>query len=351
MNNEILSLSEVNTTVVPGSINCNISDLKAAVNAYAETYKVVQYSENVGEQMKQMKADRAKLNKLIEALNETRKDTKKKYLIPLDTYEQDIKELVNLVSEPCKLIDSGIKELERQRKEKKKEEITVYYQKQAVLLPEDFQDKLLPLIYRENWENISTAQKEYKAAIDSAISSYNSGIEVLKGSNSAFKEEGIEEFKKSLNLSNALALINKLQKQHDDILEKERIRLQKEAEAEIKRKEEAIRAEERKRAVEEQQKTEAERKKAAKEQQKAEAERKNLPYQYTIEEVPFCDEPVVIKHENITQHKAYIRVKDGMVVEVFSDRNLEIVVLDEDMASEKEIFEFESIIKDMNVVF
>lgn len=40
-----------------------------------------------------------------------------------------------------------------------------------------------------------------------------------------------------------------------------------------------------------------------------------------------------------------------MVVEVFSDRNLEIVVLDEDMASEKEIFEFESIIKDMNVVF
>lgn len=118
MNNEILSLSEVNTTVVPGSINCNISDLKAAVNAYAETYKVVQYSENVGEQMKQMKADRAKLNKLIEALNETRKDTKKKYLIPLDTYEQDIKELVNLVSEPCKLIDSGIKELERQRKEK-----------------------------------------------------------------------------------------------------------------------------------------------------------------------------------------------------------------------------------------
>lgn len=359
MSNEILNIANVKATVVPGSIDFNMDELKKSIKTYADTYRVIQYSDDVVTQMKQMKEDRAKLNAIAKSLDDKRKQIKKEFSIPLDNFESEIKEIINLLDEPCKLIDSGVKELEKQRRARKKEDIIAYYRKQAVLLPEDFQDSLLQLIYKDSWENTNTTQKEYKVAIDQAISSYNDGINALTDLDSAFKNEGIAEFKKTLDLGSAINLVNRLQKQQDEILERERLRLHREEEEKMRKKEEAIRAEERRKALEEQQRLEREHEREMEEQRKKflrlQQDKTNATYS---EEIPFYSEatPTASQAERTKtvesdERNVYIRVKDGMVVDVFSDGALNVVILDEDIASEKEIFEFEKATQTMITVF
>ena len=91
------------------SIEFNYDELKVELQKSLEKYKGITYND---EQIKIAKQDRAKLNKFKNALNEKKKDLKKKCLEPYEAFEVKIKELMGMVDDPIDEIDKQIKSFE-----------------------------------------------------------------------------------------------------------------------------------------------------------------------------------------------------------------------------------------------
>lgn len=98
----------------------NNEELKTAIAEKVKDYKTIAYTED---SLKDMKADRADLNKLKKAFEDERKRVKKICMEPYTKFEQQVKEITALIDEPIGLIDSQIKEIDERRKAAKREEI------------------------------------------------------------------------------------------------------------------------------------------------------------------------------------------------------------------------------------
>lgn len=98
----------------------NNEELKAAIAEKVKDYKTIAYTED---SLKDMKADRADLNKLKKAFEDERKRVKKICMEPYTKFEQQVKEITALIDEPIGLIDSQIREIDERRKTVKREEI------------------------------------------------------------------------------------------------------------------------------------------------------------------------------------------------------------------------------------
>ena len=101
-------------------IRWNNEELKAEIAEKMQEYKSLAFTE---ETIKEAKADRAKLNKLRTAFEDERKRIKKLWMAPYDEFEKQVKELIALIDEPIRLIDSQIKEVELKRREEKRQKI------------------------------------------------------------------------------------------------------------------------------------------------------------------------------------------------------------------------------------
>ena len=88
------------------AIEWNHEEIKAEVTQKVEMYKTLVYTDD---QVTSAKADKAKLNKFVTALEDKRKEIKRKYLEPYETFEKQVKDIVAIVNEPIALIDSQIK--------------------------------------------------------------------------------------------------------------------------------------------------------------------------------------------------------------------------------------------------
>ena len=105
-------------------IQWNQEEVKAWVAARVQDYKNIAYTED---QVKDMKKDRADLNKLRTAFESERKRLKKVCMEPYNLFEQQGKEAVALMDEPIQLIDSQLYELEERRKQQKKKDIEALF--------------------------------------------------------------------------------------------------------------------------------------------------------------------------------------------------------------------------------
>ena len=93
------------------SIEWNHEEIKKEIAEKVEYYKNLVYTDN---QIKEAKADRAALNKFVKALEDKRKEVKKQCLAPYEDFEANMKEIIAVVNEPIALIDSQIKDHEKQ---------------------------------------------------------------------------------------------------------------------------------------------------------------------------------------------------------------------------------------------
>ena len=97
-------------------IDWNFEELKAEITAAAQEYETSVYTDDT---IKAAKADRAKLNKFVDALEGKRTEIRKKLLEPDELFGQQVKELTGIVQRAIKNIDGQVKDYEeRQRKEK-----------------------------------------------------------------------------------------------------------------------------------------------------------------------------------------------------------------------------------------
>lgn len=180
----------------PKVIEFNFEELKKEITEKAELYKNMVYTDDT---IKEAKADKATLNKFIKVLEDKRKDVKKECLQPYEEFEKQIKELVAIVDEPVKLIDSQVKEFEEKKKADKLEKIKEFWE--STTHPDWL---TCSKIFDQKWLNATTSMKKLQEAITERLKQICSDMDTLN-SLPEFAFEAVEEYKQSLDVNKAIA--------------------------------------------------------------------------------------------------------------------------------------------------
>lgn len=184
---------------LPQVIEYNHEELKAQLTEKLEKYNNLVVTED---EIKAAKSDRANLNKLKTALENKRKEVKAKCLEPYEVFANQINEVIALVEEPIKSIDSQIKEFDKVKKEKKVAEIeTVYTDGIGV-----YKD-LIPLekIWNPKWLNVTYKITDIGLEIEGVATKADEDLQVISALETEFEQAVKDKYFETLDLSNALA--------------------------------------------------------------------------------------------------------------------------------------------------
>lgn len=190
---------KINEYQVTPEITFNFDELKAEVAERVSYYKDLVYTD---EQMKEAKADRAKLRKVIDAIDAQRKQVKADLLQPYTMLEQKLDEIKGIVQEPITMIDNQVKAFEELQKQTKTEAINQAWDDKGT--PFD-----LMTIWNAKWLNATYKMSTITKEMDEAIEMYNTSMQTLQ-SLPEYSFEAIERFRQTLNLGDAMVLVNDL---------------------------------------------------------------------------------------------------------------------------------------------
>lgn len=183
---------------LPKTIDFNFEELKTQLASSLELYTGLVVTEDG---IKSAKEDRAKLNKLREALETKRKEVKKECMAPYTDFEGKVKELVSLIDKPISAIDAQLKTYEEQRRADKRAAVKeIYDQTIGTLYP------ILPFdkLWRDEWYNTGVSMKKIRDAIIAAETKAASDLEVLATVESEFAEAVKIKYLEHLDLNEAL---------------------------------------------------------------------------------------------------------------------------------------------------
>ena len=178
------------------AIEWNHAEIKKEVAEKVSYYANLVYTDD---QIKDAKADRAKLNKFVQALEGKRKEVKKQCLAPYEEFEKKMKEIVAIVNEPIQMIDSQVKDYEDQKKAEKLEQIQEYWDR--VTSPEH--PLTLQRAMNPKWLNATTSMKSIQEEINGILAKYAEDIATLQNL-PEFSFESIEVYKTTLDLGKAI---------------------------------------------------------------------------------------------------------------------------------------------------
>ena len=181
-------------------IEWNYDELKAELVKKLEDYKGLVYTE---EQIKEAKADRAKLNALATAIDSKRKEIKKQCLQPYEVFETQIKDLLAVIKEPVALIDSQIKGYEEEKKQKKLEEVKELFEKLKAEAGEELKFVSFEQVFEDKFLNTSTSLKQVETVIDNKFNAIKCNLKTIAELKD-YTFEATEVYKETLNLNTAL---------------------------------------------------------------------------------------------------------------------------------------------------
>lgn len=226
-----------------GVLNVNFDEINKSLDEFLDGYRIIQYSSDADKRIKQLRQDHADLNKLSAAIKGTKKEVKEQFMAPLNTFNEEVDKLLAKIEEPKQVIHEKVKELEEAGREEKRKNIRDYYDSISSEVDADFKEELYKRLYNTSWENATATQKAYKDGLSKGVENFVYGMKCLKLSNHEFLDDGLREFKLSLDLTKAIELMEEKQKQKEELLRKEqerleaeRKRIEEEAEAEAQRK-------------------------------------------------------------------------------------------------------------------
>ena len=182
------------------AIEWNYEELKVELSQKLEDYKGLVYTE---EQIKDAKADRAKLNALATAIDSKRKELKKKCLQPYEAFEAQIKDLLALIKEPVTLIDTQIKDFEEEKKKKKLEEVKELFEKLKAEAGEELEFISFEQVFEDKFLNASTSLKQVETVINNIFNSVKCNLKTIAELKD-YTFEATEVYKETLNLNTAL---------------------------------------------------------------------------------------------------------------------------------------------------
>lgn len=182
------------------AIDWNYDELKAELSQKLEDYKGLVYTE---EQIKEAKADRAKLNALATVIDSKRKEIKKQCLQPYEAFETQIKDLLAVIKEPVALIDSQIKGYEEEKKQKKFEEVKALFEKLKDAAGEELEFVSFEQIFEEKFLNASISLKMVETVINNKFNAIKCNLKTI-AELKEYSFEATEVYKETLNLNEAL---------------------------------------------------------------------------------------------------------------------------------------------------
>lgn len=176
----------------------NYLELKEGLTTALADYKNRIYTEDmIGE----AKADKAKLNKLRKTLSDERIARKKDFMKPFETFENQVKELCEIIDAATSGIDEQLESYEAERIKEKHIAICELFSEIAAEYDIDF--ITLEKIYNPKWENKTATDKIIATEITAVFEKAVKDLEII--SKMPYSFEAKEAYKVSLDLNKALA--------------------------------------------------------------------------------------------------------------------------------------------------
>ncbi len=226
----------VNVEQKNGVIGFNFEEIKEKLNSELEIYKNMIFTEDSKTEAKKTIAS---LRKLKKSVNDKKLEVKKSFMIPYTNFEAQVKELDNLIDEPINFINNQVEEFERRRVEEKKALISEIYTE--IMAEHGEASGYLPLqrIYDSKWENATTTKKAITETITERVDHVEKDLGIIHSMESEFEDKGIEKYKATLELSDAIEVMNQYQKQKEEILRRQEEEAKRKAEEEARKASEA----------------------------------------------------------------------------------------------------------------
>lgn len=194
-------------------IQWNYKELKQQLEAGLANYKGLAYGDD---QIGDAKKDRARLNKLADAIDGKRKEMKALYLQPYETFEAQAKELVGMVKVTVKEIDDQVKAYEAEKKRQKQEAIEAQYQTMIGDLAE-----LVPYskLHNPKWLNVTAGMGAICQELGGKIDRITAGLAAINGLQLSPELAGPVKaiFLRDFDLAAALAEKDRLQRQQEEL--------------------------------------------------------------------------------------------------------------------------------------
>lgn len=196
---EFIIQTDLNTAL-PAKIDFNFAEQKAWLVERLDYYNGLVVTED---SIKDAKADRAKLNKLKEAMDTRRKEIKREWLKPYAEFEAKVKELTALVDKPIGAIDGQLKAFEDQRKEEKMQLIIDTYNS---LVSDTIKD-IIPLerIADKRWLNATVNMTKIEDELIGWGKRVNADLLALDTVEPEYKAAVRAKYMETLDVSAALA--------------------------------------------------------------------------------------------------------------------------------------------------
>ena len=222
----------VNVEQKNGVIGFNFEEIKEKLNSELEIYKNMIFTEDSKTEAKKTIAS---LRKLKKSVNDKKLEVKKSFMIPYTNFEDQVKELDKLIDEPIIFINNQVEEFERRRVEEKKSLISEIYTE--IMAEHGEASGYLPLqrIYDSKWENATTTKKAITEAIAARVDHVEKDLGIIRSMESEFEDKGIEKYKATLELSDAIEVMNQYQKQKEEILRRQEEEAKRKAEEEARK--------------------------------------------------------------------------------------------------------------------
>lgn len=216
MNLQIVTSTDLDA--IPKIIDWNHEELKKELRSQLEIYKNLVVTPDA---IKSAKSDRANLNKLATAVEEYRKDVKRRCLEPYNAFEGQCKELVSIIDEPIKAIDTQIKAFEEQEKNAKHEALKSFFESKVGDMKEviEFEKILDP-----KWANKTKGLEELKGSIEDNIDRIREELHFLETeySDVPYRTAIIEEYMQAYSKSKALVMATTLKFRADQLAKKKK---------------------------------------------------------------------------------------------------------------------------------
>lgn len=217
-------------------IEWNFEELKAEITSAAQEYETSVYTDDT---IKSAKADRARLNKFVDALNAKRTEIRKQLLKPDEQFGQEIKELTGIVQKAIDNIDSQVKDYERRQRQEKTKKVLDFYEANIHDI-----GKYLPFerVMKPEYALSSTTMKSIKQEILDLIQKVDEGLAILNEVDSPYAGDMKEVFLRDYDIGAALAERNRLEaaEQKRKLYAEEQARKNAEREAKLKAEAERV---------------------------------------------------------------------------------------------------------------
>lgn len=187
------------TTALPKEIGFNFEELKAELAEKLDYYNNLVVTEDT---IKEGKAEKAKLNKLREAVESKRKEIKKECMAPYTDFEAKVKELVAMIDAPVAAIDGQLKVFEEQRREEKRKAIETVYDE---IVPDEIK-AIMPLdrIFDQRWLNTTFKTEAVGEAIGNLADKIDDDLTVLDTIEPEFSTAVRAKYMETLDIGAAL---------------------------------------------------------------------------------------------------------------------------------------------------